>query len=359
MPLIRKRRPPTQEDASDSEPAPRAQRRRPSPEAEDEAYDDGAAPDATQGDSGSLDQMVKKLVRLALACEYARIPVRRTEITAKVLGAQSRQFNAVFAEARLQLQSVFGMEMVELPLKDRVTIAQKRGVCLLPFYVPHSHPSGIDQVSEAAQKSQTAQKNNGRSNAWTLVSTLPHAFRDPVILPPPKIPTTQTESQYTALYTFIISLVELSGGTLKDSALDRYLKRVNASDSTVVDGYDRTEKLLQRMIKDGYLVKIRENQGGEETIEWIVGPRGRVEVGDEGVTGLVKTVFGAEDADEEQRRELDERIQKSLRLDEKAHEQAQATQQREQVEGERRRKGGRKRKGEVDMEEEEDGEEDE
>ncbi|KAK4937394.1 hypothetical protein LTR66_015202 [Elasticomyces elasticus] len=83
MPLIRKRRPATQEDASDSEPAPRAQRRRPSPEAEDEAYDDGAAPDATQGDSGSLDQMVKKLVRLALACEYARIPVRRTDITAK------------------------------------------------------------------------------------------------------------------------------------------------------------------------------------------------------------------------------------------------------------------------------------
>ena len=43
---------------------------------------DGEADGDTQG-GGSHDQMVKKLVRLALASEYSRQPIRRTDITAK------------------------------------------------------------------------------------------------------------------------------------------------------------------------------------------------------------------------------------------------------------------------------------
>ena len=46
-----------------------------------------------------------------------------------VLGNTSRRgaFNKVFEKAQEQLQRVFGMEMVELPAKEKVTIAQKRG----------------------------------------------------------------------------------------------------------------------------------------------------------------------------------------------------------------------------------------
>lgn len=76
--------------------------------------------------------MVKKLVRLALACEYARLPLRRTDITAKVLGdAGSRPFKAVFDGAQKALRSRFGMQMVELPAKERVTISQRRGKFLV------------------------------------------------------------------------------------------------------------------------------------------------------------------------------------------------------------------------------------
>jgi len=35
------------------------------------------------GDVDSQDQLVKKLVRYALACEYQRVPIRRTGITEK------------------------------------------------------------------------------------------------------------------------------------------------------------------------------------------------------------------------------------------------------------------------------------
>jgi hypothetical protein len=79
----------------------------------------------TQGD-GTLEVMVKNMVRLALACEYSRTPIRRGDITTRVLGANNRQFKAVFAEAQIQLRGTFGMEMTELPQKEKVTLAQRR-----------------------------------------------------------------------------------------------------------------------------------------------------------------------------------------------------------------------------------------
>ena len=71
--------------------------------------------------------MVKKLVRLALASEYQRRPIRRADISEKVLGSQGRQFKAVFDQAQQDLRAVFGMELRELPAKDKVTLQQRRG----------------------------------------------------------------------------------------------------------------------------------------------------------------------------------------------------------------------------------------
>lgn len=72
--------------------------------------------------------MVKKMVRLAISSEYARLPIRRTDISAKVLGEQGvRQFKSVFEEAQKILRHRFGMQMVELPAKEKITITQRRG----------------------------------------------------------------------------------------------------------------------------------------------------------------------------------------------------------------------------------------
>ena len=85
------------------------------------------------GDAGAdstREELVKKMVRLALACEYQRKPIRRTEISEKVLGNNaSRRFKEVFNGAQVELRSVFGMEMVELPGREKITVAQKRGKC--------------------------------------------------------------------------------------------------------------------------------------------------------------------------------------------------------------------------------------
>lgn len=79
------------------------------------------------GSGDSAENLARKLVRYALSCEYARQPIRRADIGQKVLGASGRQFKAVFGEAQTMLQNTFGMEMTELPMRENVTVADRRG----------------------------------------------------------------------------------------------------------------------------------------------------------------------------------------------------------------------------------------
>ena len=117
----------TQDDPSDSEDQDQDQtqsRRQRQRASEDPEMPENSGEDAPS----SIDTMVKKLVRLALSSEYARIPIRRNDISTKVLGVQgSRQFKDVFPQAQKILQQRFGMEMTELPAKDNVTLVQRRG----------------------------------------------------------------------------------------------------------------------------------------------------------------------------------------------------------------------------------------
>ncbi|KAL9608031.1 MAG: hypothetical protein Q9167_007110 [Letrouitia subvulpina] len=84
--LIKQQSMATNAEASLSPPP--AHRRQSTPPSEvssgNEDWDGEAAIDGeTQGEGSSREQMVKKLVRLALACEYSRQPIRRADITAK------------------------------------------------------------------------------------------------------------------------------------------------------------------------------------------------------------------------------------------------------------------------------------
>ncbi|KAF2139658.1 uncharacterized protein K452DRAFT_254209 [Aplosporella prunicola CBS 121167] len=287
MPIVRKRRAPAADDVSEDE-AP-TQRRRISPESDDDDIAEDFE-DATQGGAGQLNQMAKKLVRLALACEYSRQPIRRADISTKVLGTQGRQFKNVFTEAQMQLRAVFGMEMTELPMKEKVTLAQRR----------------------AAQK---AERTSTTTNSWVLTTTLPDKYRQPTIIPPAKVPTHSQEAAYTGLYTFMITAILLNGGTIQEAKLDRYLKRTN-TDQTTPAG--QTDKVLARLCKENYLIRVKDNSSGEEVIEYAVGPRGKVEVGEEGAAGLVRKVYG-ENAPED----LEQRLERSLGLAQ-SRERAQA-----------------------------------
>ena len=96
---------------------------------------------------------------------------------------------------------------------------------------------------------------------------------------------------------------------MPEAKLERYLRRTNADHSTPVD---KTDKLLQRLIKEGYIVKIRDNSSGEELVDYMVGPRGKVEVGEDGVAEFVKRVYGQKADDD-----LNKKLERSLGLGER------------------------------------------
>jgi hypothetical protein len=56
-------------------------------------------------------------VRLALFQEQRRMPLRRDDISKKVIGSQRGVFKVVFDEAQKILRGTFGMELVELPTR--------------------------------------------------------------------------------------------------------------------------------------------------------------------------------------------------------------------------------------------------
>ncbi|KAK8171920.1 MAGE family-domain-containing protein [Phyllosticta citrichinensis] len=235
--------------------------------------------------------MANKLVRLAFSNEHSRTPTRRTDISAKVLGSQGRQFKAVFSQAQELLRSKYAVELTPLPSKEKVTLRDRR----------------------AAAK---AEKTNAPTNAWVLTTCLPEKYRKPEIIGPAKAPAFEQEASYTGLYSFVITCIILNGGSISESKLDRYLKRMNIDISTPVGP---TDKVLSQMIKHSYIVRTTDTSAGEENIEYTVGPRGKVEVGEQGVAGLVRTVYG-EDAPDD----LDRKLDRSLRL---AHSRIRTQQQ--------------------------------
>ncbi|KAF2198285.1 MAGE-domain-containing protein [Delitschia confertaspora ATCC 74209] len=301
MPLTRKRRAPADEVDEEGGTTISSTQHRSRPSNADQDADYGE--ESHTAASGSFEQLSKSLVRYALACEYARIPIKRQDINHKILRTHARSFKDIFNTAQYQLQDTFGMQMEELPNREKVTVKQRRG-----RYV-FSTPRCISNFCiTAAAISETQTKG---SNQWVLKNILPDRYRIPEIIAPPRIPTSEVESAYVGLYTMIISLIALSGGTLPEAKLERFLKRVNADQSTPVD---KTDKLLARMTKEGYIVKVKDQSSStaEELIDYMVGPRGKVEVGDEGVAGLVRAVYGKGTVPD-----LEKRIERSLGISER------------------------------------------
>lgn len=158
------------------------------------------------------------------------------------------------------------MELFELPSKEKTNLKDRR-----------------QQATQTKTSSST-------TKSWILISVLPAAYKNnPAVIQPAKAPDDGTESSWTAFYSLVIALIYLNNNSLPDQKLSRYLRRLNADTNTP---FGMLDKVLQRMQKEGYIDKRRETVMGEEVTEWFVGPRGKVEVGIRGVTGLVKSVYG-------------------------------------------------------------------
>ncbi|RMZ75162.1 hypothetical protein DV737_g5424, partial [Chaetothyriales sp. CBS 132003] len=271
--------------------------------------DEDAHPSQTQAETQKR-VLVQKLVRLALACEFSRTPLRRSDISAKIFQDGSansqnrRQFKSIFEDAQMQLKHVFGMQLVELPLKDKTSLKDRR-----------------NQTTQTKAPSTT-------NKSWTLVSVLPTAYkRHGGIVQAARAPSVDAENAYTGFYTLVVALIYLNSNELSEQKLERYLARFNADTNTPLGTLDKT---LTRMMREGYVDKKRETVGGEDQISYVVGPRGKVEVGVRGVTGLVKSVYGLgtvefRNGPKIEEADLEARLARSLGLGPLDHGQDQAT----------------------------------
>ncbi|ETN46889.1 uncharacterized protein HMPREF1541_01078 [Cyphellophora europaea CBS 101466] len=276
--------------------------------------DDDDHSSETQADA-QRKSLVKKLVRLALATEYSRTPLRRTDITAKVFkdaagnnvaagphGGRSSGFKQVFDDAQKVLQGTFGMELRELPSREKTTLKERR--------------------TQATQQSAGKGGGGGGSaganhRGYILVSVLPRPYQEsvPVLGVPNRAPSQEAEAGYVAFYSFVVALVYLNDGEVAEQKLERYLRRVNAEMQTP---FGTLEKVKARMVREGYLERKKEQAGGEEVVSFTVGPRGKMEVGRKGVEGLVRSVYGLGAAGDNgdgpkiEDAELAKRLQRSL-----------------------------------------------
>ena len=100
------------------------------------------------------------------------------------------------------------------------------------------------------------------------------------------------------LYTLLIALITLSGGEMRDAKFHQFLDRLNIATNVPSNNPNNrhqpsepTEIALQRMIRQGYLVKQVSGEENED-VNWYVGPRGKVEVDNEAVAAVVRRVYG-------------------------------------------------------------------
>lgn len=140
---------------------------------------------------------------------------------------------------------------------------------------------------------------------------LPDRLRNAAIMDPSAVQSPEAEAAYVGVYTALISIITLSGGELSDPRLRRFLRRLNA-DNTMPSGataafgeavgVDRTDAVLQRLARQGYLVRVPGSvPGDEDSVFWHIGPRSTVEVGPEAVASIIRCVYGGSSDELEKR----------------------------------------------------------
>ncbi|KAG6143902.1 hypothetical protein E4U50_003733 [Claviceps purpurea] len=289
MPPSARRRRPADDADLDHNTRPRQRPRMDS--SDQEVADDEPMDEEEEAESRADEQLAKKLVRYALSCEFSRRPIRRDGrdgIKERVLQNRGRSFKKIFTLAQQQLRHIWGMELRELPVREKMSLQEKR------------------------QAMRTNSQPKIGSGAYILTSTLPSVYRSAEIIKPSKIPSADDEATYVAFYTLVVSLVWLNGGELTEQKLKRYLLRLNADKNV---SSEKTEITLKKMEKHGYVVKSIDRppvgQDGEQILTWHVGPRAKEEIGIDGVMGVVREVYAGSDDD------LEKKLRSSLGLKEK------------------------------------------
>ncbi|TBU36800.1 MAGE-domain-containing protein [Dichomitus squalens] len=322
---------------------------------EEEPEEEQVAQDVYDEDEGELDKAqgeiekkARDLVRLALFNEQRRMPLRRDEISKKVLGSASRTFSSVLAAANQILQKTFGMELVEMQampsdkdmsekdadLLKTTGVKKKAAPTGTKSYIlrslldaalieqacaPDAEIREIEQKEHVDENEEFAEDDNpvGQRSTGSIFAW--HA---------------SDQLAATGILYVVLSLILVEGRVVSDGDLRAMLKRLQLpaiasvplssqatnSQSLTIDAY------LAQLTRQGYLDKLRAGtaaagKGGQkraratqapaggddhlQAFEWRWGPRALTEVGERGIAQFVAEFMAGqpghgEDEDEEE-----------------------------------------------------------
>ncbi|KAH0580455.1 hypothetical protein J132_00190 [Termitomyces sp. J132] len=312
-----------------------------SEEEDGEDTDADADGDANMDDADHGDMEFKRkandFVRLALFAERRRLPLRKEEISKKVLGPNPRAFNRIYDLAQDILRKVFGMELAELQtragleadatnqIQERTATGVKKRATAIgsktyilrsvlhPMIIEHAALTDEQILEEEAADVPSEDDDDDESYSTQYYGSLV---------------SWSSADQLGALgilYT-ILALILVSGRVISDAELRAHLKHLGLPSTDVV-GFtaqsthpmQTVETYLSTLIRQGYLDRVqvgdakrgskskgpkraRITQADEEngtTYEWRWGSRSQSEVGEKSIARFISEFMIAEAEDDE------------------------------------------------------------
>jgi len=313
---------------------------------------------------GDADEIVKKandLVRLALFTEQRRVPLRRDDISKKVLGAKSRSFGDIYSRAQDILRKTFGMELVELRARaeteDSSLLKEKEAMNIKKKAAPAGTKSFILRSVLDPSLIQMATTRDGELQEVEQAERL--VASDDEVEPDNTIGTHSTGSIFAwhhsdqlgsvGILYVILALILVNGRSISDNQLRATLHTLRLVPTARVPTSNQsthqdltTDNYLNQLVRQNYIERYRvgEAKGGAKkrgrapaatqgdeganAVEWRWGPRAMSEVGESGIAKFVAEfmVRGEDGEDDEgnatQEEKARQRVEKMLQGIEKA-----------------------------------------
>ncbi|KAK0431193.1 MAGE-domain-containing protein [Armillaria borealis] len=310
-------------------------------ETEDEEEDGDTSMDVDDEENVPRDDdLVRKsnqLVRLALFAEHKRNPLRREEISKKVLGSNTRAFNQVLQLAQTTLQKTFGMELVELrsraelgkdgvggdedleEARKAVGVKKKAAAAGSKSYILRSilNPTIIEEAAQVSEKileeealEEDDNDDDDERSARSYGSLISWSHTDQI-------------GSLGILY-IILALILVSGRVLSDAELRAHMKKLRQpmSGSVKFDAHAThksvsMEAYMNMIIRQGFVERVavgdakkgkgkrvRATQGDDDsgaTYEWRWGNRAHSEVGEKAIAQFVaEFMVGEQEAEDDE-----------------------------------------------------------
>jgi len=305
--------------------------------------------DQTRGvNSEEVDRKAQDLVRLALFTENRRVPLKREEISKKVLGNSPRAFKDVLERAQGILRTTFGMELIEL--QSRAELEKDDA---------SKENADVDRRKATGVKKKAAASG---SKSYILRSILDPIILDYAALTDQEIYEQEIEdlpegADDAALVTYgsiiswtdsdqlgslgilyvVLALILVSGRVIADNELRAILKQLHLQPTEFVyfDEKSTHQSLtvnayLAQLAKQGYIdyskvgdaksvgkrsrVPNASQARGEEVSngEWKWGPRAHGEVGEQGVARFVAEFMAERAGDPEAGEEVQQKLLEAM-----------------------------------------------